>query len=380
MGSRRRLCMRPRIPAPVAPLIVGLVAVWQIGSATAVPQSNAGEQLSTWSFSIGVAYQFFEDAKFGGQEFTGWGLETVGTPVTGAGDTAENLAAAQLNGPYGVQGLRSPLDPGAVTMAPTFELANDTFGVSVPLDYVRYDGSRIDSGLGSQTGMFVAVHRELSRRGNWTFSFTGDVQYVGLDVSEGHAGTMFAPDAFTAEQYRHVLVDVDPTAFDGTISGAINPTSLPATAPVPGTDTEFSVDSELDLDMFVLSLGLTASVGEGRLRMNMTVGPTVTIGDMSSSQTLRSSWGDIDASYPDPPFSSPLAVVNAGSSTEVRRDSDTDVFLGAFAELGLSFALTPNWDTRIDLRCDAGHREFTTNQASLRASRYSLRVCLVARF
>jgi len=334
-----------------------------------------------WDFSIGMTHRHFDDATFVGRDFPAAGLQASGTVASGPADSAANRAAAQSNGPYGLQGISSTLQEPDVTVLPTFEGTSQAFGVTIPLDYVTYNGSNegIESSTG--TGLTLALNRTLLKSEAWRFGLVSNVQYYSFDQSTTRGGNMFGDDGmFTSAQYVHTLVDVDSTPLDGVIVPVINPAAAQNVPPAAGSSTEFHVRNSLSMDLVAWDVGCRIDYVHGRFTLDLSFGPSLTFVDAESRQRLFASWNDTQASFPNPPLAASPATLNAGTHTREHVDSNKSVAFGGYASLGLSYKLTPFMSTVFDVRYDAVDGTATTDDMRMDLDGYSLQLKLRYRF
>jgi hypothetical protein len=335
-----------------------------------------------WRISVGISDRSFDDAEFLGTNFVNFGTQAAGTFVTdnALATTSPLVAAALANGPYGVQGLTSASVDPYYTSAYSrsrfedqeFVAADPPNNVTLPADYAAFRGS--EDRLDSTTGSSIALQRQISSKGGWTFGVGGRIGHHDLNLGATHLGGSLNPGNFLVEQYRHALVDVD----DNTAKGfqdfivAVNPhdPSLPGLLGdgTPSDDiTAFSLRNSFDADILAVDLGLSVDYRGDRFGWTLGLGTTLTYIDGETSQQWRASWNDYSSNLPGNGFYDPVApfTVAAGTATGEDTDSATELSLGAYVMAGGRYYITPVISIGVDIRYDFAGEDFQTDHVDL---------------
>ena len=298
----------------------------KMAMAAVVLAGTAGAGESPWSLRLGVSYREFDDVSFSGGEFRNWGQSG------GAG-------------PYGVQNITTALGAG--------------FLDGIVLDEVSGGGGSGEIDTDNKFGPIIGLRYDLQQTGRVRLAIVGNFQYYRMDVGSDASGSTTDPGSFTVNQYVHTVVNP--------LTGAMTP-GAPLVGPALA-GTTFALRNQFDMDLYVLDLGLEARTDLGCfVNLFVACGPSLTFADAESSQSQEAAWL---AQGPG---------LAAGSYTEESSDSGSDLLLGAYAAVGVSFDLTESWSLALEARYDYVDGDAGTDQAEVDLSGYGAIVSLSYQF
>jgi len=282
---------------------------------TACMHAVAEEQ--DWRVEAGVSHRNFSDI-----EFAAFAMRHYGNTDATAG-------------PLGLQSL---------TNANTGGYTNLTYAI----DHAAYNGSDVNVDSADRTGIVLAAERRLKTTDKIEFSLVSGLQVYHLQQDACDTAAPGAPGRFTTFNYVHSV-----------ILGIFNDpkTLVPPAAPVPGLQagTQLRVDNDLNLDLFVLDLGIKAAVNVKNVRCYCAAGPTVSIADTDTSQTVSVQWTNTAV----------LPVPYRTGFSESNSQHHVDVVVGGYAAVGAAYDFNERLGVAAECRYDAVTREVGTSQADV---------------
>ena len=266
-------------------------------------------------FTIGPIYRDFDDVDF------------KATPFRNAGN------AGVPGGPFGVQNYTTLTFP-------------DTNPRTVTADYIQSGGGDDNIDTGSLWGPMLGMEYDIVDNVEYVISFVSNFQFFSIqaDSGGGFNATHFNQDAvFNPGIGTHVVTPVTP--------------GDPGTPGLsPGT-TVSSGKSEFDMELYVFDAGLKISmVNFDPLRIGLAAGPTLSIGDVDTSQAGQSAtWNPTIAPEDTGSFT--------GSSAQSR--SDVDFILGLYTALEAAYRLTETFSLALGVRYDLNTVDVGTSIADM---------------
>ena len=266
-------------------------------------------------FSIGPIYR-----EFGEVDFRATSFPSANDPFT-------------QEAPFGIQNYTTISNPAPGRVAVDY----------VTVDPVDLDDDNISTG--DKFGPIIGVELDVQDYVDMVLSFVANFQFFSIHGDTSGDG-------------RFSAVNIQQRLAGENVTPAIPGLDTPTPGLSPGTSFQPAVSQDFDMELYVVDAGVKLSVNQlDPVRVGLAVGPTLSIGDAETSNTLSSTASWRSHTIPSETISS--------STTDRTRRSDVDVIFGLYTALEGQIRINESVSIGAGFRYDWASREAGTSQANV---------------